>query len=73
LKHTEAVALQFQRLGWKPGTDLLHHIDRPLTAEQLKPFNLPEDKFNEAQRSQHNELYWRLRAWRPLTFLFSPE
>jgi len=73
LKHTEAVALQLQKLGWKPGTDLLHHIDRPLAAEQLKPFNLPEDKFNEAQRSQHNELYWRLRAWRPLTFLFPPE
>ena len=73
LKHTEAAAFQLQRLGWKPGVDLLHHIDRPLTAEQLQPFNLPEDKFNEAQRSQHNELYWRLRAWRALTFLFPPE
>lgn len=73
LKHTEAIAMQLQRLGWKPGDDLLHHIDRPLTAEQLKPFNLPNDKFKEAQRSQHNELYWRLRAWRPLTFLFPPE
>lgn len=70
LKHTEAVALQLQNLGWKAGSDLLHHIDRPLSGEQLKPFNLPEDKFNEAQRSQHNELYWRLRAWRALTFLF---
>jgi predicted alpha/beta superfamily hydrolase len=73
LKHTEAVALQLQHLGWKPGHDLLHHIDRPLTADQLKPFDLPEDKFNEAQRSQHNELYWRLRAWRALTFLFPPQ
>lgn len=73
LKHTEAVAMQLQRLGWKPGTDLLHHIDRPLSAEELKPFDLPNDKFNEAQRSQHNELYWRLRAWRPLTFLFPAE
>jgi enterochelin esterase-like enzyme len=70
LKHTEAVAVQLQRLGWKPGNDLLHHIDRPLSPARLKPFNLPEDKFNEAQRSQHNELYWRLRAWRALTFLF---
>jgi predicted alpha/beta superfamily hydrolase len=73
LKHTEAVSLQLQRLSWKSGTDLLHHIDRPLTAEQLKPFNLPEEKFNEAQRSQHNELYWRLRSWRPRTFLFPPQ
>ena len=73
LKHTEEVASLLQRLGWKPGNDLLHHIDRPLTAEQLKPFDLPHDKFNEAQRSQHNELYWRLRAWRPLTFLFPVE
>ena len=70
LKQTEAVALQLQRLGWKPGTDLLHHIDRPLSAGQLEPFNLPVDKFAEAQRSQHNELYWRLRAWRALTFFF---
>src|SRR5687768_14690732 len=73
LKHTEAAAMQLQRLGWKPGMDLLHHIDRPLTAEQLKPFHLPDDKFKEAQRSQHNELYWRLRAPRALTFLFSTE
>ncbi|MGZ8920988.1 MAG: hypothetical protein ACXW3L_08390 [Limisphaerales bacterium] len=65
--------MQLQRLRWKPGTNLLHHIDRPLNAEQLKPFDLPNDKFSEAQRSQHNELYWRLRAWRPLTFLFPPE
>lgn len=72
MKYTEAVAIELARLGWKPGHDLLHHIDRPLTAEQLKPFNLPEDKFNEAQRSQHNELYWRLRSWRALTFLFPP-
>ena len=73
LKHTEAVALQLQHFGWKPGIDLLHHIDRPLPPEQLKPFNLPEDKFNEAQRSQHNELYWRLRASRALSFLFPLE
>ena len=65
--------MQLQRLGWKPGADLLHHVDQPLTAEQLKPFDLPEDKFKEAQRSQHNELYWRLRAWRALTFMFPPE
>jgi len=73
LKQTEAVAEELKRLGWKPETDLLHFVDRPLTAETLKPYDLPEDKFKEAQRSQHNELYWRLRAWRALTFLFPPE
>ena len=73
LKQTQAVANELKRLGWNPGTDLLHFIDQPLTPDQLKPFDLPEDKFKEAQRSQHNELYWRLRAWRALTFLFPPE
>lgn len=70
LKQTSAVAEELKRLGWEPEKDLLHFIDKPLTAEELQPFNLPEDKFKEAQRSQHNELYWRLRAWRALTFLF---
>jgi predicted alpha/beta superfamily hydrolase len=73
LKQTTAVANGLKRLGWEEGTDILHFIDQPLTSDQLKPFDLPEDKFNEAQRSQHNELYWRLRAWRPLTFLFPPQ
>ena len=72
-RQTQALAEEFQRLGWKPGEDLLHFVDRLLTAEELKAFGLPEDKFAEAQRSQHNELYWRLRAWRPLCFLFPPE
>lgn len=71
-QQTEAVAETLSRIGWKHGSNLLHFVDQPLNAEQLKPFNLPEDKFQEAQRSQHNELYWRLRAWRALTFLFPP-
>jgi S-formylglutathione hydrolase FrmB len=62
---------QFRRMGWSQA-DLMHFIDKPLTAEALRPFNLPPDKFAEAQRSQHNELYWRLRAWRALSFLFPP-
>ena len=73
LKQTEAVANELKRIGWKTEKDLLHFVDRPLTADELKPFDLPPDKFKEAQRSQHNELYWRLRAWRALTFLFPPE
>jgi predicted alpha/beta superfamily hydrolase len=72
LKQTEVVARELERIGWKKGSDLMHFVDRPLTAEELAPFHLAENKFKEAQRSQHNELYWRLRAWRALTFLFPP-
>jgi predicted alpha/beta superfamily hydrolase len=73
LKQTENVRTALEQLGWKAAKDLLHFVDQPKTAEELKPLHLAPDKFNEAQRSQHNELYWRLRAWRALTFLFPPE
>jgi len=69
---TAAVAGELERIGWRKGADLEHFVDPLLKAGDLQPFNLPPDKFNEAQRSQHNELYWRLRAWRPLSFLFPP-
>jgi len=72
-KQTEAVRNALEQLGWKQDNDLMHFVDQPLKADQLSPLNLPPDKFAEAQRSQHNELYWRLRAWRALTFLFPPE
>jgi predicted alpha/beta superfamily hydrolase len=72
-KQTEAVAREFERIGWKQGVNLMRFVDKPLTAAELAPYNLPEDKFKEAQRSQHNEFYWRLRAWRALTFLFPPD
>lgn len=69
--NTEAVANELRRIGWKDGENLMHFVDEPpLNAEQLKPFELPDDKFKEAQISQHNEMYWRLRVWRPLGFLF---
>lgn len=71
-KETAAVAGELKRIGWKEGVDLVHFTEQPLTAEELKGFNLAEDKFAEAQRSQHNEFYWRRRAWRALTFLFPP-
>ena len=71
-KETAAVAAELERIGWRKGENLLHFVDRLRTAEELKSFNLPEDKFREAQRSQHNELYWRLRVWRPLTWMFPP-
>jgi predicted alpha/beta superfamily hydrolase len=68
---TAAIARELERIGW--GGNLLLFRDKPKTAEQLTAYNLPADKFKEAQRSQHNELYWRLRAWRALTFMFPPE
>jgi predicted alpha/beta superfamily hydrolase len=68
LKDTTAVAEELKRIGWKK--DLLHVIDEPLSEEQLAPLNLNDGKFKEALKSQHNELYWRLRAWRALEFLF---
>jgi predicted alpha/beta superfamily hydrolase len=68
LKDTQAVAEELRRIGYKK--DLLHFIDDPLTEDQLRPLNLNEGKFKEALRSQHNELYWRLRLWRPLEFMF---
>jgi predicted alpha/beta superfamily hydrolase len=72
LRDTVAIAEELQRIGWKKGKNLELFTDPLLLPDQLKPLNLPEDKFKEAQSSQHNEMYWRLRAWRPLVFLFPP-
>jgi predicted alpha/beta superfamily hydrolase len=70
---TDAVAAELRRIGWKDGAGLSHFVDeRPLTPAQLEQSGLRRDKWAEAQRSQHNEFYWRLRAWRALTFLFPP-
>lgn len=69
---TAQVAGELQRIGWK--TNLMLYADeKTLTPEQLKTIGLRRDKWNEAQTSQHNEFYWRLRAWRALTFLFPPD
>lgn len=35
-----------------------------LSAVLLHPIQLFVEKRREGQRSQHNELYWRLRVWR---------
>jgi len=71
-KLTAAVVAQLRRIGWRD--DLLYYDDaHPLTPEQLAGSGLRRDKWKEAQTSQHNEFYWRQRAWRPLTFLFPPE
>jgi predicted alpha/beta superfamily hydrolase len=67
---TEAVVAELRRIGWKK--DLMHYVDPGLTPEELQPHGLNEGKAKEAARSHHNEFYWRLRAWRPLEFLFPP-
>lgn len=68
-EETAAVARELRRIG----VPIEHFTDRSLTPEELRLLNLPEDKFKEAQRSHHNELYWRRRAWRALVFMFPPE
>jgi predicted alpha/beta superfamily hydrolase len=71
---TDAVAAELRRIGWKQGRDLEHFVDlKPLTEPELEKAGLRRDKWKEAQTSQHNEFYWRLRAWRPLVFLFPPK
>jgi predicted alpha/beta superfamily hydrolase len=71
---TEAVAATLRRIGWKDGVDLQHFVDeKPLTTAEFAKAGLRQDKWQEAQKSQHNEFYWRLRAWRPLTFMFPPK
>ena len=69
--NTEAVVAELRRIGWKDGADLMYYLDaRPLSPEQLEQLGVPTAKRAEAQVSQHNELYWRLRVDRPLEFLF---
>jgi enterochelin esterase-like enzyme len=70
---TVKVAAEFQRIGWTDKNLELFTDARPLTPAHLKQTGLRRDKWNEAQTSQHNEFYWRLRAWRALTFLFPPD
>ncbi|PWU09732.1 MAG: hypothetical protein C5B50_26730 [Verrucomicrobia bacterium] len=70
-RSTEAVAKEFERIGW--GKELMHYVDeKPLAPAELEKAGLRRDKWSEAQTSQHNEFYWRLRVWRALTFLFPP-
>ena len=70
-KLTAAVVEEFKRIGW--GKGLMHWVDsEPLTLSDLEKTGLRRDKWAEAQTSQHNEFYWRLRVWRALIFLFPP-
>jgi predicted alpha/beta superfamily hydrolase len=71
LSDTTAVAAALRRIGWKDGKGLMHYTDQStLTDEELERTSLPRQKWQEAQSSQHNEFYWKLRAWRALEFLF---
>lgn len=73
-KNTAEVAAELKRIGWKEGKNLIHFVDEtPLKEPELAEIGLRRDKWKEAQKSQHNEFYWRLRAWRPLVFLFPPQ
>lgn len=68
---TRQVVAELRRAGWT--TNLQWFLDaKPLTPAELEKSGLRRDKWAEAQRSQHNEFYWRLRSWRTLTFLFPP-
>ena len=70
-RYTDAVADELRRLGWKDGRNLERYTEtRPYTDQELEKTGLPFDKWHEAERSQHNEFYWRMRAWRALVFLF---
>ena len=69
---TQAVYRELRRIGWSH-SNLRHFTDdHPLTFAELGKSGIRHDKWAEAQTSQHNELYWRLRAWRTLEFLFPP-
>jgi len=73
-RYTDAVADEFRRLGWKDGKNLERYVEaRPYTDQELEKTGLPFDKWHEAKSSQHNEFYWRMRAWRAFVFLFPPK
>lgn len=69
---TKQVVAELRHLGWT-NDDLKWFVDRrTLKPQELKQSGLRQDKWAEAQVSQHNEFYWRRRSWRALTFLFPP-
>jgi len=66
---TSEVAAEFRRIGWK--NNLEYFVDAlPATDAEMSANGLRRDHWPEARHSQHNEFYWRLRAWRALVFLF---
>jgi predicted alpha/beta superfamily hydrolase len=72
-RYTDLVADELRRLGWRDGKTLERFTEaRPFTDQELEKSGLPFDKWHEAKSSQHNEFYWRMRAWRAFVFLFPP-
>jgi predicted alpha/beta superfamily hydrolase len=70
---TEAAARELRRIGWKENVNLKHHLEaEPLNEADLDRHGVAPGKWSDALQSQHNEFYWRIRAWRALTFLFPP-
>ena len=72
-RNTDAIAAELRRIGWKDEMNLKHFVDlKPYSESELERSGLRQSKWKEAQGSQHNEFYWRQRAWRALEFLFPP-
>jgi predicted alpha/beta superfamily hydrolase len=70
-RNTLRVAEELRRIGWRDGIDLSFFVhSEPLSEAEIEGSPLPREKWPEARTSQHNEFYWRHRAWRALTFLF---
>jgi enterochelin esterase-like enzyme len=73
-KLTGSIVTELRRIGWKDEKNLRHFTDSARASEhEMEQAGLRRDKWGEAQKSQHNEFYWRLRVWRALEFLFPPE
>ena len=73
-KLTSSIVTELRRIGWKDEKNLRHFTDSaPASEHEMEQAGLRREKWGEAQKSQHNEFYWRLRVWRALEFLFPPE
>ena len=69
--HTRTVGKEFDALV-ALGPAILPLVIETLADPEMERAGLRHDKWREAKTSQHNEFYWRLRAWRALEFLFPP-
>ena len=70
--NTKAAVSELRRIGWT-SRNLRWFVDsRIVDQEELQKSGLSHEKWAESQKSQHNEFYWRRRAWRAFTFLFPP-
>ena len=66
---TAEVGAELRRIGWAENLEV--YVDSlPATDAEMSANGLRRDHWAEARRSQHNEFYWRMRAWRALVFMF---